>query len=80
MSIENLLAVLGWCMVVNISVVLLLGLAMVFAPDLIYRTQRLVVHISREEFELTLYRMMGHYKLGILLFNFSPYVALRIVY
>jgi hypothetical protein len=80
MTVENTLAVLGWCMVINFGVLLIWALAMMFAPNLTYRTQRLVTSISQEEFERTIYRMMGHYKLGILLFNLAPYIALRIVF
>ena len=80
MTVENTLAVLGWCMVINFGLIIIWALALVFAPNLTYRTQRLVTRISQEDFELTIYKLIGQYKLGVMLFNFAPYVALRIVY
>ncbi|MCJ7590027.1 MAG: hypothetical protein MUO51_01585 [Woeseiaceae bacterium] len=80
MTVENALAVLGWCMVVNFGILMIWAVAMMVAPNLTYRTQRLVTSISQEEFERTIYRLMGQYKLGILFFNFAPYIALRIVF
>jgi hypothetical protein len=80
MSIENILAVLGWSMVVNIGILLIWVLAMKFMPELTYRTQSLVTSISREEFDRIMYTMMGHYKIALLITHFGPYVALRIVF
>ena len=80
MTVENILAVLGWCMVINFSILMIWALAMMLAPNVIYRTQSLVTSISREEFGLIIYKLMGLYKLGIMLFNFAPYVAIRIVF
>lgn len=36
-------------------------------------------HLSREQFDAVHYADMALYKLGILLFNLIPYIALRIV-
>ncbi len=80
MTVDETLAVLGWCMVVNFGVLLFLVIARSVAPNLIYRTQRLVTSISQEEFDRTMYTLMGQFKLAIILFNLAPYVALRIVF
>ena len=80
MSIENVLAVLGWSMVINFGILFVWVLAMKLMPDLTYRTQTLVTSISREEFDRVMYTMMGHYKIAMLVTHFGPYVALRIVF
>lgn len=80
MTIEETLAVLGWCMVVNFGVLLIWIIARAVAPNLMYRTQRLVTSISQEDFDRTMYTLMGQFKLAIILFNLAPYVALRIVF
>lgn len=80
MSIDNLIAVLGWCMVVNFGLLLIWALAFKLAPELVYRSQRNFFAISREDFELTMYRLLGYFKLTVLIFNFAPYIALRIVF
>ncbi len=80
MAVENILAVLGWCMVLNFGVILIWALALMLAPNLTYHTQRFVTRISQEDFERIMYKLIGQYKLGVLLFNFAPYVAMRIVF
>lgn len=80
MTVEELRTVLGWCMVINFGLMLLWLLCMKVAPDLTYRTQALMTNISREEFDRSMYNFMGYFKLGIILLNFSPYIALRILY
>jgi hypothetical protein len=80
MTIENTLAVLGWSMVVNFGILLVWALALKLMPDLTYRTQTLVTSISREDFDRIMYRLMGQYKMAILLTHFGPYIALRIVF
>ena len=80
MTVENTLAVLGWCMVINFSLIIIWALALGWAPNLTYKTQRLVTRISQEDFERIMYKLIGQYKLGIMIFNFAPYVAMRIVF
>jgi len=80
MTIENTLAVLGWSMVVNFGILLVWALALKLMPDLTYRTQTLVASISREDFDRIMYRLMGQYKMAIMLTHFGPYIALRIVF
>ena len=80
MLVENILAVLGWSMVINMGIFLVWVLAIFFMPELTYRSQSLVTSISREEFDRFMYTMMGHYKIAILITHLGPYIALRIVF
>jgi hypothetical protein len=80
MLIENTLAVLGWSMVINFGILFVWVLAMKFMPEMTYRTQTLVTSISREEFDRAMYKMMGQYKIALLVTHFGPYTALRIVF
>lgn len=79
MNVDNLTAVLGWSMVINFGIFLVWVLALKFMPDLTYRTQTIVTNISREEFDRLMYKMMGQYKIAMLVTHLGPYVALRIV-
>jgi len=80
MNVDNLTAVLGWSMVINFGIFLVWVLALKLIPDLTYRTQTLVTNISREDFDRLMYKMMGQYKIAMLVTHFGPYVALRIVF
>ena len=52
---------------------------MMFAPDIVYKTQYKWFPISQESFSETMYRFLGMYKLLILVFNLVPLLALKII-
>ena len=79
MTVHDVLAVLGWSMLINFGILLVWGLAMILAPDFTWRLQSLVTSISREDYDRVMYTLMGQYKLALLLTHFGPYVAIRIV-
>lgn len=79
MDTETITSVLGWSMVVNFAIFFLWVIAMKLMPNLTYKTQSLVTSITREEFDLVMYKIMGQYKVLMLITHIGPYVALRIV-
>jgi len=79
MVIEKIRSVLGWCIVLNIGLLLWWVLWMIFAHDWVYQVQSLVVDISVEEMDIIHYSAMAFHKLLIIVFNVVPYIALRIV-
>ncbi len=79
MSIEIARGVLGWCTVINYGVLLLWFLFFTLAHDWIYRFHARWFRLPVEQFDAIHYAVMGIYKIGIILFNLVPYVALLIV-
>jgi len=79
MSIETLRYALLWCAVINYGVMLVWFLFFILARDLIHRLHGQWFRLSREQFDMAHYAGMAIFKLGIILFNLVPYVALRIV-
>jgi len=71
--------ILLWCTVVNYGVLLWWFLFFRFAHDWMYRFHGRWFRISMEQFDAIHYGGMAIYKIGILLFNLVPYVALLIV-
>jgi hypothetical protein len=71
--------VLLWCTVINYGVLLMWFLFFMLAYDWMYSLHGLWFHLSREQFDALHYGGMALYKIGILLFNLVPYIALRIV-
>jgi len=49
------------------------------AHDWIYQLHGTWFHLSAEQFDTLYYAGMALYKLGILLLNLVPYIALRVV-
>ncbi len=79
MSLEILRAALGWCTLIQLAVLLLWGGFFLFAHDWLERTHGRWFTIRHESFDEIHYRLMGIYKIGILLLNVGPYLALRLV-
>lgn len=80
MTPQDLTAVLGWSMALNFTVFFIWVLAMILMPNLTYKTQGLVSPISRADYDRIMYRLLGQYKLALLLTHVGPYIAMRIVF
>ena len=79
MSIAIVRKVLFWCTIINYGVLLVWWLSFLFAHDWMHGLHSQWFHLSVEQFDTLHYAGMALYKLGILLLNLVPYIALRIV-
>ena len=79
MSIAMIRQALRCCALLNYGVLLVWWLCFLFAHDWIYQLHGRWFHLSVEQFDTLHYAGMALYKIGILLFNLIPYIALRIV-
>jgi hypothetical protein len=79
MTLETIRAVVAWCSVINLGLLLLWVLFIWLFNDWIYRLHSKWIQISKEQFNAMHYGGMGLFKMGILLFNLVPYLAMRIV-
>jgi hypothetical protein len=79
MTVESTQAFLLWCLVINYAILLLWFLAFRFGHDWMFRLHSRWFRLSRERFDSIHYGCMAVYKLGILLLNLAPYVALRLI-
>lgn len=78
MSLETLRAFLGWCTIVNWVILLLWWLVIVLARDWMHRLHGRWFRLSPESFDEAHYRGMAYCKVGVILFNFTPYLVLRL--
>jgi len=78
MTTETLRSVLLWCAVINYGVLFLWFLFFIFAHDGLHRLHGSWFRLTVEQFDVLHYGGMAAYKIGILLFNLVPYIALRI--
>jgi hypothetical protein len=79
MNLEMTRDVLLWCTVINYGVLLLWFVVFRFGHDWLYRLHTRWFRIPAEQFDSIHYAAMAVYKIGILLLNLVPYVALVIV-
>ena len=68
-----------WCTVIDYGVLLVWFLAFALAHDWLHRLHGRWFRLSREQFDALHYGGMSIFKIGILLFNLVPLVALSIL-
>jgi hypothetical protein len=78
MTIPVMIRTLLWCSIINYGILLVWFLSFLLAHDWMYQLHGRWFHFSVEQFDMLHYAGMSIYKLGILLLNLVPYVALRI--
>ncbi len=78
MSIETVRNALLWCAVINYGILLVWFLFFMLAHDWIYLFHSRWFHFSVEQFDMLHYAGMSVYKIGIILLNLVPYIALHI--
>ncbi|MET0101789.1 MAG: DUF6868 family protein [Sedimenticola sp.] len=79
MDVQTLTSFFMWCTIIDGSLLLFWSLALMAAPDLVYRTQSRWFPIPRETFNVVIYGFLGLFKVFFLVFNLVPYLALLLV-
>jgi len=79
MTMQLIKDVLLWCVGINYAVLFIWFGVFVFAHDWMYRMHGRWFKLSIETFDAVHYASMAVYKIGILLFNLVPLVALHFV-
>lgn len=79
MTVEEIRAVLGWCAVINVGLLLLSCFAYTLGRDFIYRIHSKWFKLSEERYDEIIFNRIGGYKLLVFVFNIVPYLAFRIV-
>lgn len=73
---HNIPHFLLWCTALNFLILTVWFLAFMFAHDALYRLHTVWFKMTREQFDSIHYLSMAIYKVGVLLFNLVPYLAL----
>jgi hypothetical protein len=79
MSIDTLREAMLWSLVINYGVLLIWFAAFTWGHDRLFRLHSRWFQVSRETFDALHYGSMAVYKIGILLLNLVPLVALWLV-
>lgn len=79
MSIDLMRSFLLWCTVINYGILLAWFLVFVFAHDCIQRIHGRWFRLSDDQFDALHYAGMAVLKIGIILLNLVPFVALSIL-
>jgi hypothetical protein len=79
MTIEMTRRALLWCAVINYGILLVWFLFFVLAHDWMYLLHSRWFRLSVEQFDMLHYAGMSIFKIGILLLNLVPCIALHIM-
>jgi len=79
MSLENIRYLLLWCTIINYAWMILWFLLVVLGRQWMYKLWGKWFHLSNEQFDFLNFTGMMLYKIGVLLFNLVPLIALYIV-
>jgi len=79
MSVMGIKDFLLWCLALNYGFLLLWFAAFTFAHDGLFKLHGRWFRLSEVQFDSIHYAAMAVYKVGVLLFNLVPYLALLIV-
>jgi len=79
MTLEAIRSALAWCTLINWGILLWWFLFFALAHDWLYSIHSKWFNISVEKFDTIHYTGIAFYKILIFMFNFIPYLALRIV-
>ena len=79
MDINEMTAVFGWMLVINVAIYALSAVFIIFARDFAVKLQAQIPGVPAEDWPQILMDYLSRYKIAILVFNFVPWLALRIV-
>ena len=80
MTKEDISGILGWCTVINFGFMKLWFLAFLVAHDFVYMVHSSMFQgLTPESFDVLHYQLLGFFKMSVMLLNFVPYIALRII-
>ncbi|MEK9628162.1 MAG: hypothetical protein VW455_04010 [Nitrospinota bacterium] len=79
MTIEIIREILGWCIVINLGILLFWWLCLMLAHDWVYGFHSKWFKLSLEKFDEIHYQGIAIYKIAIFITNISPYFAFKIV-
>ena len=77
-DINTLTEFLGWCSVINVSVLFLSTIALAVARKPVSCIHSKIFGVSESDLPLTYMQYLGNYKIAIIVLNIVPYIALKI--
>ena len=79
MNIAQLTDFLLYCMLTNYVILLIWFFAFIFAKNWMKKLHRQWFNLSDQNFDAIHYSAMAVYKIGILLLNLVPFIALKLL-
>lgn len=78
-SLSTLTEILGWCTVINFGLLAIAAISLMSMRSWIAPLHSRMFKIGEEELSRYYFQYLGNYKLLVIVLNFVPYLALKIV-
>lgn len=78
-DVNELTSFLGWCTVINLGFYLLSALFVFVFKNFTISLHSKISGVEASELPRMYFNFLGNYKIGILLLNFVPYIALKLM-
>ena len=78
MNIETLTTIFGWMTVINSGFLLFFTIAMVAGKGFAAKTHQKLFALPTTDLNKAYFNFLANFKLLIVIFNLTPYIALRI--
>ena len=78
MDVELLLSALGWCSLINISLLLFASLMLIIGKRFSLGLHGAMFDLDEGRLNQAYFQFLANYKLLILVFNVTPYFALQL--
>lgn len=79
MTLELTREFLGWCVLINVGLLLYWSVMLLFARGFVYRMHTKFIPVDEERFNAIHYAGMAFYKIGIFVFLLVPWIVLHIM-
>ena len=79
MDMSVLTSLFGWMLLINIGIYALAAMFIIFARDFTIGLEARITGVPEAEWPKLLMDYLSRYKIAILMFNFAPYIALRMM-
>ena len=78
-GVNELTTFFGWCTVINLVVYLFSAFFIIVFKRFTINLHSKIVGVEASELPNMYFTFLGNYKIGILLINLSPYIALKLM-
>lgn len=78
-DVNNLIMFLGWCTIINIGILIFSSLTIFLFKSSVTKLHSELSGVERKALLPLYFKYLGNYKICIIVFNFVPYLALKVM-
>ncbi len=79
MSIEQLTSFFAWCTLLNMAFLIFATFALYAMRDFVMSIHSSMFGISKSDLTNIYFKYLAYFKIAVIVFNLTPYLALRII-